>query len=354
MANLMPVDHDSASRSSHDSLEEWFERNTFRLAEQPDLGKLRALKAEQGLRVAIVLPTKSVVATLPTLITEIRALMAPEVGLVDDFVVVDADSKDGTVEVAAEHGVTLLQESGLLPEFGPARGKGDALWRGASAVREADILVFLDSDTENFSRDFVVGLLWPMLVRPEIAFIKGAFARPFTVGQVRTPSGGGRVTELLVRPLLNAFFPELSGFVQPLAGEFAVRRECFESIRVMTGYAVEIGMLIDVWAEYGLDSMAQVHLGSRLNRHQSVEALSVMSHEVGTGLLVRAHEYGRMSTSTVNLTLRPHTLPRTEFTAEVAGLTEWTLDVRERPRLGTVLAELVDAGVQPEAGAQSA
>ncbi len=354
MANLMPVGQDSASRARQDTLQNWFERNTFQLAEQPDPGKLRALKDEQGQRVAVVLPTKSVVATLPTLISEIRALMAPGVGLVDDFIVVDADSKDGTVEVAAEHGVTLHQESSLLTEFGPARGKGDALWRGSAVMRDADILVFLDSDTENFSRDFVVGLLWPLLARPEISFIKGAFARPFTVGSVRTPSGGGRVTELLVRPLLNAFFPELSGFVQPLAGEFAVRRECFDAIRVMTGYAVEIGMLIDIWAEFGLDSMAQVHLGSRVNRHQSVEALSVMSHEVSTGLLVRAREYGRMSTSTVNLTLRPHTLPRTEFTAEAAGLTEWTLDVRERPRLLDVLDELTLVGEQADSSAQSA
>jgi glucosyl-3-phosphoglycerate synthase len=335
----MPVEHDSASRARADALASWFAQNTFQLADRPDLALLRALKDEQAQRVAIVLPTKSVVATLPTLITEIRALMAPDVGLVDDFVVIDADSQDGTVAVAAERGVTLHQESTLLAEFGRARGKGDALWRGSSTVRDADILVFLDSDTENFSRDFVVGLLWPMLVRPEIAFIKGAFARPFTVGEIRTPSGGGRVTELLVRPLLNAFFPELSGFVQPLAGEFAVRRECLDAIRVMTGYAVEIGMLIDIWAEFGLDSMAQVHLGSRVNRHQSVEALSVMSHEVSTGLLVRAHEYGRMSTSTVNLTLRPHTLPRTEFTAEMAGLTEWTLDVRERPRMADLFGD---------------
>jgi glucosyl-3-phosphoglycerate synthase len=240
-----------------------------------DLDRLLAAKSAT---VAVVLPAREVVATIGPILDAIAPLRAA--GLLDELVVVDADSEDGTAAVAAAHGARVLSENALAPEFGRCRGKGDAMWRAAAAVT-SDVLVFLDADTGDFRPGFLTAMLGPILTDPGVALVKGSFRRPLALdGAVVQPGEGGRVTELVARPLLNLHFPRLAGFAQPLAGEIAIRRDLFRRLSVPVGYGVEIAMMIDCLRLAGLDALAQVDLGTRQNRHQSLRALSAMAAEV--------------------------------------------------------------------------
>jgi glycosyltransferase involved in cell wall biosynthesis len=239
------------------------------------------LLAAKATTVAVILPTRECAATIGPILDEIAPLQAA--GLLDELLVVDADSPDGTIGVAREHGARALPESTVRPEVGRARGKGDAMWRAASAT-SSELLVFLDADTLDFDPGFVTGLLGPMLLDPSLALVKGAFSRPFALGGETREGEGGRVTELVARPLLNLHFPSLSGFTQPLSGEIAIRRDLFERLSVPVGYGVEIAMLIDALGLAGLDGLAEVDLGARQNRHQSLRALSAMAGEVMVAL----------------------------------------------------------------------
>jgi glucosyl-3-phosphoglycerate synthase len=252
----------------------WRARRSY-TAEQFPLERLLAAKRAT---VAVVLPTREVAAT----IGPIAALTAGlrETGLLDEVLVVDAASADGTAEIARAAGLTVVQEDELSSELGPARGKGDAMWR-ASRILDSDIIAFADTDTENFGAQFLTGLLGPLLCDPEVQFVKGCFRRPFrATADSLTPHGGGRVTELMARPLLNLHAPDLAVFDQPLAGETAARRELLEQLPFSAGYGVEIAMLIDAWRLAGLDGLAQVDLGVRQNRHQPLRELSAMAYAV--------------------------------------------------------------------------
>ena len=202
-----------------------------------------------------MLPAREVAATIGPVLDAIAPL--ERAGLVDEVLVVDAGSRDGTAEIAAARGARVADESRLMAHFGPALGKGDAMWRGLAAT-SGEIVAFLDTDTEDFHAGFVTGLLGPLLTDDTVAFVKGAFRRPLRVGATVVPDGGGRVTELVARPLLNLHVPELAGFLQPLAGEVAARRELLERLPFPVGYGVEIAMLIDALRAVGLDRMAQV------------------------------------------------------------------------------------------------
>jgi glucosyl-3-phosphoglycerate synthase len=238
---------------------------------------LDQLLAAKATSVAAILPTRECAATIAPILEAIAPLHAA--GLLDELVVVDADSADGTAAVASEHGATVLSESVLRPDLGPARGKGDAMWRAVGAT-SSELIVFLDADTADFHPGFLTGLLGPPLLDPTLALVKGTFRRPLALGETIREGEGGRVTELVARPLLNLHFPSLAGFAQPLAGEIAVRRDLFERLSVPVGYGVEIAMLIDALALAGLDGLAEVDLGVRQNRHQSLRALSAMAGEV--------------------------------------------------------------------------
>jgi glucosyl-3-phosphoglycerate synthase len=227
--------------------------------------------------VAVILPARECAATIGPILDRVVPLR--EMGLIDDLLVVDADSADGTATVAAGHGARVVSESALDPELGPCRGKGDAMWRAAAAT-DAELLVYLDADTVDFHTGFVTGLLGPILLDPDVALVKGTFLRPLALGAEIREGEGGRVTELVARPLLNLHFPPLAGFTQPLAGEVAIRRDLFDRLAVPVGYGVEIAMMIDALRLVGLDALAEVDLGARQNRHQSLRALSAMSGEV--------------------------------------------------------------------------
>jgi len=200
--------------------------------------------------------------------------------------VIDADSPDGTAGIARGRGVEVYSENELMPAYGPAQGKGDAMWRALSVAR-GEIVMFADADTSDFCEQFIYGTLGPLLADPSIQFCKAAFRRPFTSGDKSVADGGGRVTELMAKPLLNLFYPQLAGFVQPLGGEFAARRDLLSALPFFTGYGVEIGMMIDVYNEVGLNAMAQVDVGTRQNRHQPLSDLSRMSSVVLRTVAVR-------------------------------------------------------------------
>jgi glucosyl-3-phosphoglycerate synthase len=252
------------------------------------LGRLLEGKRET---VTVVLPTREVADTIGPIVERLRGL-AP---LIDQILVVDAASGDGTAEIAAARGAEVHQESELLADFGPVLGKGDAMWR-ALAVARGELVVYLDSDTPDFSPHFATGLLGPLVCEREVRFVKGHFRRPFTAPDGREyPSDGGRVTELTAKPLLSAFFPDLAGFIQPLAGEVAAPRELFERLPFATGYAVETAMLIHVRdALGGTDGMAQVDLELRRNRHQPLSDLAPMAREVLAAVLERLTAEGRL------------------------------------------------------------
>lgn len=271
---------------SDPSAREWFESRSYRHAQFADVGALAERKRALGISVSLVLPAREVAPTLGPILDEVTALRE-EAALVDQLIVVDAGSKDGTAALARARGAEVHDESDLVPAFGPVVGKGDAMWRALSVAR-GDVVVFADADTANFGRHFVYGLLGPLLSEPSVRFVKGAYHRPFTAPDGTVVDDAGRVTELTAKPLFAIFYPELCGFGQPLAGEVAARADLLRSIPFCTGYAVETAMMIDVLRHAGLDAMAQVDLGSRHNRSQPLLALGAMSYAVARAVMLRA------------------------------------------------------------------
>jgi glycosyltransferase involved in cell wall biosynthesis len=253
----------------------WAERRRYR-AEEFSLEVIRRHKGETT--VTVLIPTRDCASTVAEVITR---TVGPSLaaGLVDDIVVIDAASVDGTAERARAAGARVIQQDAVLIEYGPALGKGDAMWRGLQATA-GDVVCFLDGDTEDPDPRHLQGLLGPLLTNRAIQFVKGSFERPLRVGDTELLHEGGRVTELMARPLLNMHEPLLAGFMQPLAGEFAARRELLESLAFPAGYGVEIALLIDSLRACGLDALAECRLGTRQNRHQSLRALGEMAYAV--------------------------------------------------------------------------
>jgi glucosyl-3-phosphoglycerate synthase len=255
---------------------EWFEQHSFHYRDFSELARPGGPPGR--LTATLILPTRNVAATIGPILDAV-ARLNERTGLLEQVIVVDADSPDGTAEIARASGAEVYSENELLPAYGPSQGKGDAMWRGLSVAR-GDIVMFADSDTADFGEHFIYGTLGPLLTTPGVQFSKAAYRRPFSADGQAVADGGGRVTELMAKPLLNFFYPGLTGFVQPLAGEFAVRRELLDRIPFLTGYGVEVGILIDVFTQAGLPAMAQVDLGSRQNRHQPLWDLTRMSSTV--------------------------------------------------------------------------
>ncbi|MDQ6745713.1 MAG: glucosyl-3-phosphoglycerate synthase [Actinomycetota bacterium] len=253
----------------------WSERRRF-IAADFSLGDLVASK--RATTVSVVIPTKE---CAPTIDAVLRRAVAPlaDVGLVDEVLVIDAGSGDRTPEVAAAAGARVVQQDDVAREHGPALGKGDAMWR-AMWITEGDVVAFLDGDTADPDPGHLAGLLGPLLRDPALRLVKGAFERPLMTGGGPLAHEGGRVTELMARPLLNLHVPRLAGFAQPLAGEFAARRELLEAVPFPVGYGVEIAVLIDALQREGLDALAECDLGTRQNRHQPLRALGEMAYAV--------------------------------------------------------------------------
>ncbi|MGQ0481771.1 MAG: glucosyl-3-phosphoglycerate synthase [Pseudonocardia sp.] len=264
--------------------EDWFVRRTW---QQPDWSVPELIAAKAGRRVAVVLPALDEEATVGPIVAAIVPFTVGPHPLVDELVVMDSGSTDRTVEIAAAAGARVVLRTDVVPELEPVAGKGEVLWRSLAATT-SDIICFVDSDLLDFDPGFVPSLLGPLLTVPGIGLVKGMYRRPLRLesGQA-AETGGGRVTELLVRPLLAALRPELVGIVQPLSGEYAGTRALLESVSFPVGYGVEIALLLHTYDALGMDAIAQVNLGVRTHRNRPLNQLGAMARQILAAALPR-------------------------------------------------------------------
>ncbi|GGJ83990.1 glucosyl-3-phosphoglycerate synthase [Pilimelia anulata] len=314
----------------------WARRRTYAAGRWSAAG-LAARKG--GQRVSVVLPARDEQATIGAILTTVRRELMDRHGLVDELLVVDSRSTDATAEIAAAAGATVVGQDEVTSGLPRLDGKGDALWAGLAASR-GDLVVFLDADLLRFRADFVTGLLGPLLTDPAVAYVKGFYHRPLRPagGGAPEPDGGGRVTELVARPLLNLFWPELSRLVQPLSGEYAGRREVLSGVPFATGYAVETALLIDLLEYAGLDALAQVDLGERHHRHQDNRALGRMSAQILHAVWARLQRRGWADPAA-----EPHPL-LTQFArgADEREVRTTAVTVAERPPLAATRLPWLD------------
>ncbi|MCD2185811.1 glucosyl-3-phosphoglycerate synthase [Actinomycetospora soli] len=266
----------------------WLSRRSGRV---DDWSLDQLVERKDDRRVSVGLPARDEAETVGAIVAVIRDVLVERVGLVDEILVVDSCSVDATAAVAAAAGARVVAQDAVRPDLPAAEGKGEALWKGLIACT-GDLVVAVDVDLRDFGPGFVTGLLGPLFDDPGVAFVKGFYHRPLIVGGGVDVDGGGRVSELLARPLINLAWPALAGFVQPLAGEFAARRELLEAIPFLTGYGVELGMLVDVLDRVGLDAMAQVDLGVRVHRHHDLHTLGRMAAQIQLAAAVRLERDG--------------------------------------------------------------
>ena len=285
-------------------VDKWFAENTYDAAEFEDLENLVELKKKRGLTISVALPALNEEQTVGRVIHTIREALIERVPLVDELVLVDSSSTDRTLEIARALHVPVHVHQEVLPDLGKRKGKGEALWKSLY-VTNGDILIWIDTDIVNFHPRFVYGLLGPLITHPEIQFVKGFYRRPLKVDNKLQAGGGGRVTELTARPLLNLFFPELSGIIQPLSGEYGGRRSALEQLPFSSGYGVEMGLVIDMFEMFGLDAIAQVDLQERIHHNQPLESLSKMSFAIIQTVMRRMEKrYGIKMLEDVNKTMK--------------------------------------------------
>jgi glucosyl-3-phosphoglycerate synthase len=319
---------DHHAPGGQDRVEDWFAARTSAIDDW-SLDRVRAHKGDQ--RVIVVLPARDEEATVGEIVSAIRTDLASGPGdLVDDVIVVDSGSTDETAAVASASGARVVALSDVLPDFAPRQGKGEAMWRGLAAT-DADIVVFVDADLREFDSRFVVALLGPLLSDPTTQFVKAAYDRPAT-NPALPSSGGGRVTELMARPLISAFWPELSGVLQPLAGEYAARADLLRALPFRCGFGIDLGLLLDTYRLVGLDAIAQVDLHRRWHRHADLPSLGRMAAEVLHTALDRLTADGRLPAG-----LDPQTLlwqpDRVEGGVRTA---RHKVDAAERPPLNDI------------------
>lgn len=247
---------------------------------------------KRGVRISVGVPTLNEARTIGRIAETLVELKRN--GLIDQCAVLDAESDDGTAELARIAGVEVYDQKGLMPSFGSPDGKGDALWRALN-VLDGDIICFFDGDLSSFDKHYVFGLAGPILRHPEISFVKSTFDRPFLTSDRSVSEEAGRLTQMTAKPLLEMFFPELTVFHQPLSGQFAARRSLLVELPYTTGYGVDIGLLLDAYGRLGLDGLAQVDIGTLVNRHRPVEELVVMATQVYEAVFLRLVEAGRLT-----------------------------------------------------------
>lgn len=318
-------------KSLSESVDQWFAENSFHAREFADLQKLVELKQKQGLTISLGLPALNEAETIGNIIGTVKTELMDRQPLLDEIVLIDSASTDDTVAIAKDLGISVYIHQEILPAYGSYRGKGEALWKSLFVLK-GDLIVWIDTDIKNIHPGFVFGLIGPLLMEPDIHYIKGFYRRPIKVGQKLSASGGGRVTELTARPFLNLFYPELSGIVQPLAGEYGGRREILERVPFFTGYGVETGLLIDIYNLLGLRAIGQVDLGERIHRNQSLPALSQMSFAIIQVFIQRLQEKSRIELlEEVNRSMKLVKSNRRAYSLEVREIKD-----HERPPVATI------------------
>jgi len=270
---------------------DWCIKNTYHYR-QFSIPRLIRAKRKKGLSISLCYPTLDESQTIGKILRISREKLL-DTGLVDEMVVMDSGSRDDTAEIAESFGVRVYRHSDILPEYGSYNGKGEALWKSLH-VLDGDIIIWCDSDIKNFASRFVYGLLGPLLLDEDVMYVKAFYQRPLKIKSSYIKGEGGRVTKILIRPLINLFYPELSNVFQPLSGEYAGRRQVLENIPFFTGYAVETGMLIDIFERFGLGSIAQVNMIRRVHRNHPLQALSKMSFGIMQAVFKKLQEYNKL------------------------------------------------------------
>ena len=309
----------------------WFAENTFHAEEFANLHWLLERKQEQNLTISLALPALNEEAMVGKVIRTIQRALMEQVPLLDEIVLLDSNSTDRTRDIAASLGVPVYIHQELLPEVGARRGKGEALWKSL-LVTKGEIVAWIDTDIANIDPRFVYGILGPLIANPNLHYVKGFYQRPIFAAGALQAAGGGRVTELMARPLINLFYPELSGVIQPLSGEYAGRRSALENVPFYSGYGVETGLLIEIYERYGLGAIAQVDLLERVHHNQPLEALSKMSFAILQVVIDKLEQ--RMGTSLladVNKSMKLIRQGAAGYSLDVAEIVE-----RERPPMITL------------------
>ncbi|MCG2590477.1 glucosyl-3-phosphoglycerate synthase [Rhodohalobacter sulfatireducens] len=272
-------------------LQKWIDKNTYHHSEFWDLKKLVEAKEKKNLKISLCLPTLNEEKTIGKEIIIFKSELVERYPLIDEIAVIDSGSDDNTLEVAKNYGADTYLASDILPNLEQKKGKGENLWKAIYQL-EGDIIVYVDADISNIHPRFVYGLVAPLIHRDKVHYVKAFYDRPLAFsGNVRA-SGGGRVTEILVRPLFSLFFPELTGIIQPLSGEYAVRRDVLEQIAFPIGYGVETSHLIDVYHKYGLEAFAQTDLDKRVHENKPTQALGKMAFGILQTFIKRAKALG--------------------------------------------------------------
>lgn len=273
------------------NLNDWIKHNTVHHSQFWDLKKLVEEKEKQKLKISLCLPTLNEEETIGKEIVIFKSELMDRYPLIDEIAVIDSGSSDSTREIASTFGADVYLSSEILPQYGEKKGKGENLWKAVYELT-GDIIVYVDADIKNIHPRFVYGLVAPLIYRPEVHYVKAFYDRPLAFSQGIRPSGGGRVTEILTRPLFSLFFPDLTGLIQPLSGEYAARREVLHSIPFPIGYGVETSHLIDIYEKWGMKAIAQVDLDQRVHRNQETRALGKMAFGILRAFLFRAEALG--------------------------------------------------------------
>lgn len=270
----------------------WLEKNTFHYSAFSDLNRLVEEKQKKNLKISLCLPTLNEEKTIAKEIIILKSELMTRYPLVDELIVVDSGSTDNTVKIADAFGADVYIANEILPHLEQFKGKGENLWK-ALYITRGDIIVYIDADIKNIHHRFAYGLIGPLLLDDQIKYTKAFYDRPISIGKNKIrPTGGGRVTELVIRPLFSLFFPELTQIIQPLSGEYAGFREIFEKIPFPIGYGVETSMILDIYEKWGLDVIAQVDLDRRIHRNQDTKALGRMSFAILKTFLNRQKRSG--------------------------------------------------------------
>jgi glucosyl-3-phosphoglycerate synthase len=272
-------------------VDKWLKPNTFHHSDFADLGWIVEDKQRQGLSISLCIPTLNEAKTIGKEIVIFKSELMDRYPLLDEIAVIDSGSSDNTLEVAKSFGADVYLAADILPDQGAKRGKGENLWKAVYQLK-GDIIIYVDADIKNIHSRFVTGLVAPLVFHPKIKYVKAFYDRPLAFSQGVRPSGGGRVTEILIRPLFSLFFPDLTALLQPLSGEYAVRREVLEAIPFPIGYGVETSHIIDVYKQWGLEAFGQTDLDQRVHRNQDTRSLGRMSFGILQTFLSRLRALG--------------------------------------------------------------
>ncbi|MBN2628086.1 MAG: glucosyl-3-phosphoglycerate synthase [Spirochaetales bacterium] len=311
--------------------DEWIKKNTYHHSDFEDLQTLVQEKQKKGLTISLCIPTLNEAKTIGKEVVIFKSELMNRVPLIDEFAVIDSGSEDNTLEIASSFGADTYLSSEILPNLEEKKGKGENLWKAIYQLK-GDIIVYIDADIKNIHPRFVYGLVGPLIYRDEVQYVKAFYDRPLAFSEGIRPSGGGRVTEILTRPLFSLFFPELAAIIQPLSGEYAVRREVLERISFPIGYGVETSHLLDIYHDLGLSAFAQTDLDQRVHRNQETRSLGKMSFGILQTFLNRMKTYGLMKDMPdINTLLRQFQVRDNQFEMVEQNIIEY-----ERPPMITI------------------